>query len=52
MAAAKALDRKLLEQFEQIYEVVYEFRQGAADVDDNEIESIVDETVDAVRKMA
>lgn len=90
VAAAKILDRKLLEQFEQISKlnphdkeavktilesmilkgrleevmpsrtdadwtkqmrsVVDEFRQGAEDFSDNEIESIVDEAVDAVRK--
>lgn len=90
VAAAKILDRKLLEQFEQISKlnphdkeavktilesmilkgrleevmpsrtdadwskqmksVVDEFRQGAADYSDDQIESIVDEAVDAVRK--
>jgi transcriptional regulator with XRE-family HTH domain len=90
VAAAKILDRKLLEQFEQISKlnphdkeavktilesmilkgrleevmpsrtdadwtkqmrsVVDEFRQGAEDFSDDEIESIVDEAVDAVRK--
>ena len=90
VAAAKILDRKLLEQFEQISKlsahdkeavktilesmilkgrleevmpsrtdagftkkmrsVVDEFRQGASDISDDEIESIVDEAVDAVRK--
>jgi transcriptional regulator with XRE-family HTH domain len=90
VAAAKILDRKLLEQFEQISRlnahdkeavktilesmilkgrleevmpartdaawskqmrsVVDEFRQGAKDFSDDEIESIVDEAVDAVRK--
>lgn len=90
VAAAKILDRKLLEQFEQISKlsahdkeavktilesmilkgrleevmptptdaawskqmrsVVDEFRQGASDFSDDEIESIVDEAVDAVRK--
>jgi transcriptional regulator with XRE-family HTH domain len=90
VAAAKILDRKLLEQFEQISrlsahdkeavkiilesmilkgrleevmpartdaawskqmrEVVDEFRQGAAEFADDDIESIVDEAVDAVRK--
>jgi transcriptional regulator with XRE-family HTH domain len=90
VAAAKILDRKLLEQFEQISKlsphdkeavktildsmilkgrleevmptrndaawskqmrgVVDEFRQGASDFADDEIESIVDEAVDAVRK--
>ena len=90
VAAAKILDRKLLEQFEQVSklsthnkeavktildsmilkgrleevmpprtdaawskqmrEVVDVFRQGAADIADDEIESIVDEAVDAVRK--
>jgi transcriptional regulator with XRE-family HTH domain len=90
VAAAKILDRKLLEQFEQISKlsahdkeavktilesmiikgrleevmpsrtdatwskqmrsVVDEFRQGAADFSDDEIESIVDEAVDVVRK--
>ena len=90
VAAAKILDRKLLEQFEQISKlsahdkeavktilesmilkgrledvmpsrtdaawskqmrsVVDEFRQGAAQFSDDEIESIVDEAVDAVRK--
>jgi transcriptional regulator with XRE-family HTH domain len=90
VAAAKILDRKLLEQFEQISKltahdkeavktilesmilkgrleevmptrtdadwtrqmrsVVDEFRQGAKDFSDDEIESIVDEAVDAVRK--
>ena len=90
VAAAKILDRKLLEQFEQISRlsahdqeavktilesmilkgrleevmpssrsdaawskqmrnVVAEFRQGAKDFSDDEIESIVDEAVDAVR---
>jgi transcriptional regulator with XRE-family HTH domain len=91
VAAAKILDRKLLDQFEQISKlsahdkeavktilesmilksrleevmpssrtdtdwskqmksVVDEFRQGAADFSDDEIESIVDEAVGAVRK--
>jgi len=90
VAAAKILDRKLLDQFEQISKlsahdkeavktilesmilkgrleevmpsrtdaawskqmkgVVEEFRQGAAQFSDDEIESIVDEAVDAVRK--
>ena len=90
VAAAKILDRKLLEQFEQISKlnthdkeavktilesvilkgrleevmpsatdaawskqmrsVVDQFRQGAADFSDDEIDSIVDEAVDAVRK--
>lgn len=90
VAAAKILDRKLLEQFEQISKlnphdkeavktilesmilkgrleevmpsrtdadwskqmssVVDEFRQGAAEYSDDEIESIVDEAVDEVRK--
>jgi transcriptional regulator with XRE-family HTH domain len=90
VAAAKILDRNLLEQFEQISklnphdkeavktilesmilkgrleevmparadtawskqmrEVVDEFRKRAADYSDDEIESIVDEAVDAVRK--
>ncbi|MFZ1987108.1 MAG: RstR family transcriptional repressor [Desulfatitalea sp.] len=34
----------------QMRSVVDEFRQGAADISDDEIESIVDEAVDAVRK--
>jgi transcriptional regulator with XRE-family HTH domain len=34
----------------QMKSVVDEFRQGAADFSDDEIESIVDEAVDAVRK--
>ena len=34
----------------QMQSVVDEFRQGAADFSDDEIESIVDEAVDAVRK--
>jgi transcriptional regulator with XRE-family HTH domain len=90
VAAAKILDRKLLEQFEQISrlsahdkeavktilesmilkgrleeampsrtdtawskqmrEVVDAFRQGAAEFADDDIDSIVDEAVDAVRK--
>jgi transcriptional regulator with XRE-family HTH domain len=90
VAAARILDRKLLEQFEQISKlnprdqeavktildsmilkgrleevmptrtdaawskqmrtVVDEFRQGTEGVSDDEIESIVDEAVDAVRK--
>jgi len=90
VAAAKILDRKLLEQFElvsklsthdkeavktildsmilksrleeampsrtdadwskQMHSVVTEFRKGAEDYSDKQIESIVDEAVDAVRK--
>jgi len=90
VAAAKILDRKLLEQFEQISNLgtrdkqavktilesmilkgrleevmpshtdaawakqmrsmVDEFRQGTKDFSDQDIESIVDEAVDAVRK--
>jgi hypothetical protein len=90
VAAAKILDRKLLEQFELISNlgphdkdaiktildsmilksrleeamppstdtawsklmrsVVDEFRKGAQDYSDDQIESIVDEAVDAVRK--